>query len=202
MNDKKRLLVVILLFAVLLVGAYVLYTTLGADNAPGQLGTTQPPVSATPDDAPDETPDEQTPPEPTKAPDVTFYDAEGNAHKLSDYFGKPIVLNFWASWCSPCKMEMPDFESKYKEIGEEVQFLMVNMTMSGRETYDDAVGYVAEQGFTFPVMYDTTGEVMQTYGVTSFPTTYFLDKDGNFTAYANGAITAELLQQGIDMITE
>ncbi len=197
MNNTKRLLIVIVAFAVVMAGAYLLYNKLGTDAAPDRLATTEPPV--TEGTAPQ---DEATAPELQQAPNVTFYDADGNSYDLADYFGKPIVLNFWASWCGPCKMEMPDFEEKYKVLGDEVQFLMVNMTTSYRESFENATDYVAQQGFTFPVMYDTDGTVMATYGVTSFPTTYFLDQDGNLVAYASGAIDAELLQQGIDMITK
>ena len=70
---------------------------------------------------------ENEPAELTKAFDFTVYDEEGNAVKLSDFEGKPVVLNFWASWCGPCKSEMPDFEEAYGEYGEEIQFLMVNI---------------------------------------------------------------------------
>lgn len=197
-DNTKRLLIVVLAFVLLMVGAGVLYGKLSAGNTAGQLAPTEPAV--TEDDAPAQEPEAE--PELQQAPDVTFYDLDGTAHKLSDYFGKPIVINFWASWCGPCKMEMPDFQEKYQTLGDDVQFLMVNMTTSQRENLDSASDYVAEQGFTFPVFYDTTGEVMTTFGVYSYPTTYFLDAEGNFIAYATGAIDSDTLQTGIDMITE
>ncbi len=133
-----------------------------------------------------------------KAPDFTVYDANGNAVRLSDYFGKPIVLNFWASWCGPCKHEMPAFQQKYQELGDEIQFLMVNMT--AYDTQADAQALLNANGYTFPVLYDLNGAAGRAYGVISFPTTYFIDADGNLITGAIGAISAATLQKGIDMI--
>ena len=155
---------------------------------------------------PDEPNDNQevTPPVRTdpKAMDFTVYDANGNAVKLSDYFGKPIVLNFWASWCGPCKSEMPDFNETYLAKGEEIQFLMVNMTDGARETLDIAKAFIADSGYSFPVLYDVNQDAAMTYGISSLPTTFFIGADGAMVAYAMGAIDGETLQRGIDMITE
>ena len=139
-------------------------------------------------------------PEKVLAPDFTVYDAEGNPVQLYDYIGKPLVVNFWASWCGPCQMEMPHFEDKYQELGDEVQFLMINMTDGGRETVDSASAFIAEKGYTFPVLYDTDSNAALTYGAYSLPTTYFIDADGYAVAQATGAIDADTLQQGIDLI--
>lgn len=134
------------------------------------------------------------------APDFTVYDASGNEIHLSDYLGKPVVLNFWASWCGPCKREMPDFQEKFEELGEEVQFLMVNLTDGSYETVDSAAEFIAGQGYTFPVFYDTASDAATTYGVYSIPTTYFINAQGHAIAQATGAIDGETLQRGIDMI--
>ena len=148
MNQKKKLIILVLVFVLLIAGASVLYNRLGEDLAPEQLAVaeTTPPAETTPE-APR-----------IQAPDFTVYDQDGNEVKLSAYFGKPIVLNFWASWCGPCKMEMPDFNEKSKELDGQVQFLMINMTDGTRETVETASTFIAQQGYTFPVLYDTASE--------------------------------------------
>jgi thiol-disulfide isomerase/thioredoxin len=135
------------------------------------------------------------------AMDFTVLDAEGAEVKLSDLFGKPVVLNFWASWCPPCKSEMPEFNKVYEEMGEDVTFMMVDLADGQQETAEKGAAYVAEQGFTFPVYYDTQGEAGYTYGISSIPTTIFIDKDGYIVTGAQGAIDEATLRQGISFIT-
>ena len=190
MKQKKTLWIILLVFALLLVGASILYNQLGDSWTPDRLAVAE------------TQPTEGTGTEPTQgqAPDFTVYDPAGNPVKLSDYFGKPIVLNFWASWCGPCKMEMPDFNEKYLEIGDDIQFLMVNMTDGSRETVEIASKFIEDAGYAFPVMYDTAYEAAYTYNVYSLPTTYFIDAQGVPVAQASGAIDMETLQRGIDLI--
>ena len=134
------------------------------------------------------------------APDFSVVDAEGNTVKFSDMAGKPVVLNFWASWCPPCKKEMPDFDKVYQELGDEVQFMMVDMTDGQRETVETATKYVEDQGYALPIFFDTQLEAAYQYNVQSIPKTYFIDKDGYLVAGAQGTIDEEALRRGIDMI--
>lgn len=134
------------------------------------------------------------------APDFTVQDGEENPVKLSDMVGKPVVLNFWASWCPPCKMEMPDFQEAFTEYGDSVHFMMVNLTDGGRETVDTAKKYVEDQGYTFPVYFDTGSEAAIVYGIMAVPATFFIDAEGKPVARASGAIDRETLEKGIEMV--
>ena len=143
---------------------------------------------------------ETTEPVRQAAPDFTMSTLEGESVKLSDFRGKPVILNFWASWCGPCKSEMPDLEDAYLEYGDEIHFLIVNLTDGTSETVESAHGYIESQGYTFPVYFDTAMSGAFAYGVNAIPVTYFIDADGYLVAYYPGAMSAEVLQQGISMI--
>ena len=189
MDKKKELMIMLLLFVVLLGGASILYEKLGQKIQSDQIAVQE-----------DAETDKEENQQNRKASDFTVYDLDGNEVHLSDYIGKPVVLNFWASWCGPCKMEIPDFEAMYLEKGEAVQFLMVNMTDGSRETLDTASDYVKSEGYTLPVFYDTESDAAEVYGISALPTTYFIDSEGYIAAQATGAIDSVTLQKGIDMI--
>ena len=202
----KKLLALAAGFVLLIAAAFVLYTALGNYAQAGQLvtvATTEAPTTEAPtteSDTEKPTQESETTSPVVLAPDFTVYDLEGNPVHLLSYLGKPIVLNFWASWCGPCKMEMPDFQKAYEELDGNVQFLMVNMTDGSRETVETAISFIESQGYTFPVLFDSDMDAAITYNAYSLPTTYFISAEGQVIARASGAISAELLQQGIDMI--
>lgn len=188
MNKNIKLILLAILLVALVAGAAVLYNSLKDTVDTNQLASQ------------DTTGPEDTGHELQPAPDFTVFGSDGETHKLSDFRGKPVVLNFWASWCGPCKSEMPDFQEAYEKYGQNIHFLMVNCTTSGRETMADAKKLIADEGYTFPVYYDTSGEAAAAYGTYSIPMTFFIDAEGNLVAYGQGALNAEVLQKGIDMI--
>ena len=208
MNNVKVLIAITLVFALLIGGASILYNQLSPEEAPDQL-VMLPLPPALPSTQPTEPPTQLTepptqptePPRPTgSAPDFVVYDVNGNSVRLSDFFGKPIVLNFWASWCGPCRSEMPHFQEMYEKWGDEVVFLMVNVTGGGNDSKSDALRFIQSGGYTFPVYFDLTLDATTTYGVSGFPSTYFINANGDPVAYGVGALSAETLQQAIDMI--
>ena len=199
---KKVSWILVAVFMVVLIGgAGVLYNHFSGQVENDRLMTEDYSQAQIEEEAEEEN-EESTEEELVMAPDFTVYDKDGNAVSLSDFIGKPTVVNFWASWCGPCQMEMPDFDKKYKELGEEIYFLMVNMTDGAQETLETAKKFVEESGYSFPVYYDTDVDAAMTYGVSSIPSTYFIDSEGHAIAWAQGMIDAETLQTGIDMITE
>ena len=191
MKDKK-LIATICDFVAVLMAASVFYSRMTRQIKPQGLVTAT--TEAATESAQEVT--EATEPRIYPALDFTVKDFDGNDVKLSDYFGKPIVLNFWAYWCGPCQREMPELNARYEELGGDVVFLMVHVdpdTTQGRS-------YVVANGFDFPVVYDEKGQAAATYGITSFPTTFFIDAEGNLQGYYIGVMNAELLQMGIDTI--
>lgn len=136
------------------------------------------------------------------APDFTVYDAAGEKHKLSDFKGKPVVLNFWASWCTYCREEMPLFEEAYKSFGSTVQFMMIDAVDGQRETLETGKAYVQKNGLSFPVFYDTSLEAVSGYGIQAYPDTFFIDKDGNLAASVVGRIDPATLKQNIELINK
>ena len=202
--NKKTLLILCLAFALVLIGAGALYNSLADDVQLGGLATMPPETQPA-------TEENTVPPEPTGettkvteateppaniAPDFTMLDMDGNEVTLESFFGKPIVLNFWASWCGPCKMEMPDIQKFYEEYGEDIHFLLVSVD----DSLDTAKAFIAENGYTFPVYFDASSMGAYTYGASSIPLTFFIDAEGNLTAYYMGAMSEGILQQGVDMI--
>lgn len=203
MNKKVLLITVILLMAVMGVAA-VLYPKLSAGMQTQQLATLPAETQATTEAteavsaAAEENTEATQPParEPVTAPDFTVQDWDGNEVKLSDYFGKPIVLNFWAHWCGPCQMEMPEFNTMWEELGGEVTFLMTHI---GPDV-EEGKAKVTDNGYTFPVLFDHDSAASNFYGIGAYPTSIFINAEGHIKGYYIGAMDRDTLQRGIDLI--
>ena len=194
MGNKKGIIIMVVCFVVLLAVAGLLYDKLG--QGMGNQPLAQNPTQQA--DLPEAEQEDQ--PQAEMAPDFTVYDREGNPVKLSDLRGKPVVVNFWATWCGYCVSEMPEFQQVWEELGEDVHFMMVNQTDGVTETKEEAEAHLEEAGYTFPVYFDTELSASRAYSVRSLPVTYFIDAEGKGVAYAMGAIDTEVLKQGIEMV--
>ncbi len=136
------------------------------------------------------------------AADFYAFDFDGNKVSLSEKIGKPVVVNFWATWCPPCKSELPHFEKLYKELGDKVEFMMVDMTDGRRETADIVKEFVKENNYTFPVYCDSDSSAAMAYEVYSIPVTLFIDNEGRMSDMRIGALSESALRNGIEKITE
>ena len=124
------------------------------------------------------------------APDFEVDTLEGNTVKLSDFRGEPVIINFWATWCPPCRAEMPDFERLYNE--EDAVILAMNLTHS-ENNIEGVSGFVDELGLTMPVLLDEEGTVEDSYQLSAYPTTYMIDSEGVTQYVMRGAINYETM---------
>ncbi len=165
-------------------------------------------ASGTSDEADADTGTEESPQaeesaaETVPAPDFTLLDQYGNSHTLSDYKGKTVFLNFWATWCPPCRAEMPEIQEIYEEYGEnnsDVIILGIASPEVGQEgSAEDIAAFLSENNYTYPVVMDTDGIMSYYYGISAYPTTFMIDKDGNVYGYVPGQITKDIMQSIIE----
>src|SRR5690625_1689980 len=125
------------------------------------------------------------------APDFLLTKLDGEEVRLSDYRGQPVIINFWATWCPPCRAEMPDFQELYES--EDVEILAVNLTES-EQSEEGVQDFIDELGLTFPVPMDGDTIVSQMYEVQAYPTSYMVDSEGKIQFVARGAINYNIMQ--------
>lgn len=136
------------------------------------------------------------------ASDFTAKRPDGSNVNLSSYFGKPTVVNFWASWSPECVAALPEFQKVYEEMGSDINIIMLNVTDGEKETEDIAKKYIADAGYTFTVLYDINGEAVSEYGVITVPETFFINAKGELISQGSGQLDVDLIKMGIGMITK
>ena len=187
----------------------------GGDKTPAMTAGTEP-ESADKANAPEETAGdgeegadqaEAGAQEVLPAIDFTLKDQYGNTHSLSDYKGKTIFLNFWATWCPPCRAEMPDIQKIYETYDTEGDDALIVLGVAGpgygNEKSEEGIKeFLDENGYTYPVLMDTTGELFSAYGIYSYPTTFMIDRDGNVFGYASGQLNEDMMKNIIEQTME
>jgi len=181
MNKKAKLIIWIIISVVIFAVAIWGYNTLSSRYTEGAKGTKTPVKT-----------------ERDTAPDFTVLNEGGEEVLLSDLKGKNVIVNFWASWCPPCKAELPDFEKIYKEYGDKVEIMIVNMTDGAQETIEKAKEHISENGYTFPVYYDTQLSAAMAYNVMSIPQTYIIDTEGKIVKKISGMTDYKTLKDVIE----
>lgn len=203
MNRKLKTILMTAAFAAVLAAAYFAYTGLSARYRPEtQFPAAQSAASENGSSAGGSSSgtESQAASSAVAAPDFTVYDANGKAVRLSDFKGKPVVLNFWASWCYYCKQEMPEFNRVYGEEKDNIQFLFVDWTDGRQETQEKGEAFLKDSGYDFPAYYDLDQDAVSAYGLTGIPATVFIRADGTVAGGRAGAMDGETLKKGIEQI--
>lgn len=208
-KTHRGVIIAVVAFAVLLIGAGIAYSALApaADkeiSGGNVVTTTEVPTDDTSENGNGanaaEGNDDPAEADTEAAPEFTMRDTAGETLTLADFRGKPVLLNFWASWCNPCLSEMPAIQSAYDQYGDQVQFVAVNMTGMGGETETSAQALIQQEGYTFPVYFDVDSSAAVAFGVTSIPQTYLIDAEGNIIAGVRGAMSDAVLEEGIQIL--
>lgn len=201
MKKSDKFIILLLAFAALLMVATIGYRLLSEKYAPQQTPIAMEDTNSSDTnesaDADDSSQKERIP-----APVFTVYDMDGNELSLSDFLGKPVIVNFWATWCGPCQSEMPAFDKLYQEYKDQITFLMVNQTDGSRDTIESVTAFYEDSGYSFPIYFDTTLNASMTYGATSIPMTFFIDEKGYALYYQRGAMSEDLLRQCVEQLIE
>jgi peroxiredoxin len=173
MKDKRTILRIIVLGVIVIALGSAFYSAYSSDKSLAAVGNA--------------------------APDFTLTNLEGAEVSLSDFRGKGVFINFWATWCGPCKREMPLMEKHYQEVKDEgIEILAVNIA----ESNVAVSSFIERIGVTFPVLLDSNPDrvVTQRYGVGALPASYFVDKDGVIVGHYVGEMNESILKEHLELI--
>ena len=181
---KKSFIILLISFILLLLLAIILYNNLSGTVVPSE----------------DVLPDKSTQQPQIKVPDFSVIDFNDKKINLSSLQQKPVVINFWATWCGPCKSELPYFENMFNEYGDRINFMMINLTDGQRETPEIVKSFIYKNNYTFPVYFNTEGNASSLFDLSSIPLTVFIDADGNYLGGRRGAMNEEMLHSYIQLL--
>jgi len=194
MKKNLNIIIWIVVICAIMIAAYTFYSK----NKPQSLATpsqqTVPSQTASSQqtDATNQSSQSSNP----MAPDFNLKDLNGKDVKLSDYKGKIVILNFWAVWCKFCKEEMPDLNDLNKELEKDNEAVIIAVNV--QESLDTVKDYLSSNNIDIKVLLDQDGSVTQTYGVSGFPATFIINKDGSVYTYIPGKTDKETLQKYLD----
>lgn len=191
----------------IVMGLFMIFNVLRTPASNSTVTPNEMVSSETPAPSPDSSEERELP----AAIDFNLPDQNGEYHSLSDYAGKTIFLNFWATWCGPCQKEMPDIQALYEEYGQNTGDVIIlgvanpktssNPNNSDVST-DEVIQFINDNGYTYPTIMDTTGELFYQYGISSFPTTFMITKDGLVYGYISGMLEKQMMIDIIDQTIE
>lgn len=168
---------IILLGAVILLGGgYLIATRVPSAPAEGSAGLAPAPVKGHP------------------APEIVLTSTTGETVRLSDFKGQPVLLNFWATWCPPCRAETPDLQATHRELGDKLVIIGVNMTAQDN---GDIPAFLTEFGVTYPVLLDEEGVAARDYNVLGLPTSVFIDRNGIINEVFTGAVNKAYVESKV-----
>ena len=207
-GSKRGVVIAAVALVALLVVGFVAYNALGAGNAPqaqeseAAADTPQAEDKTSQDAGGDAEQDATQEPVMLADYDATVYNALGEPLTLTDIAdGKPLVINFWATWCPYCVKEMPDYQQLYAEYGERVSFAFVDCTDGSRETQEKAAAWLADNGFDeLPAYYDLDLDAHMKFGASSLPTTAVVSAEGEILTVTPGAIDPDLMRSALDSV--
>ena len=139
----------------------------------------------------------QSAPNTQKAIDFQVLNANQEVVNLSDFYGKPIVINAWASWCGPCCAELPHFQNAYQKYSGDIEFLMINMTDGIAETSEGTLQFMQDNNYSFPIYFDSLGQATNAYEIYSIPRTLFINEDGEIINDITGMLNESILENNL-----